>query len=219
MFRSAIAGAAVLALAVPLAGPAVADVINGTDGTDNLRGTAGNDVIQGFGGDDALRGRGGNDALLGGAGEDVMWPGRGQFGSAEGGADDDRGYATADFTYMEGNQGDDLLMVLDVEGQNGQTYLRGNEGADILRGGRNFDGAEPDHGADIMRLGGRQDYVFIFPDAAEPGAETAVDKVFCGPGRDTVELVGGVRDPNDEFHDCENFIGGDDSANRPKWAR
>src|SRR5512139_3973749 len=50
---------AAILLAVSLAAPAAAEIINGTNGPDVLVGTPSADTIRGFGGNDTLRGRGG----------------------------------------------------------------------------------------------------------------------------------------------------------------
>jgi Ca2+-binding RTX toxin-like protein len=215
MIRSTLASAAVLALAVPLAGPAVADVINGTADDDRLTGTApatdstGSDTIQGFGGDDRIRGKGGSDALLGGEGHDFLWTGAGRFDSAEGGAGDDVMVSIAQYGYMEGNEGADLMVARlreNVQVNRVYTYMRGNEGGDSFSGNQAAQGVEPDHGADTMRLRGGDDYVFIWPDSSEPGGETSTDHIFCGGGIDTVEVYGGKEDPNDTLHGCEDVF-------------
>lgn len=59
--------------------PAVADVINGTNGSDVLTGTAGPDTIRGYKGADVLYGKGSADRLYGGADNrrDRLYGGRG----------------------------------------------------------------------------------------------------------------------------------------------
>ena len=70
----AVSVGAVLALGV--ASPALATVINGTSGPDTLVGTRKADVIHGFGGDDVLRGARGADESYGGRGNDLVGAGK-----------------------------------------------------------------------------------------------------------------------------------------------
>lgn len=215
MFRSTTVSAAVLALAIPLAGPASAKVIHGTNDDDKLTGTTaadshdGSDVIQGFGGNDRIRGKGGADALFGGDGHDIVWPGAGTFDSARGGAGDDMLIAIGRYTYMEGNQGHDTFVARlreNVRVDRAYTYMRGNAGNDGFGGNEAAQGVEPDHGADTMVLRGGDDYVFIWPDASEPGGKTSIDHIYCGGGIDTVEIFGGRMDPNDRLYRCEDIF-------------
>ena len=62
-------------LAVGVAAPAAAAMINGTAGPDVLVGTSTADTIRGYAGDDTLRGKGGADNLYGGRGADRLYPG------------------------------------------------------------------------------------------------------------------------------------------------
>jgi Ca2+-binding RTX toxin-like protein len=53
-------------LLASLAGPALAEVLNGTNGRDVLYGTAEADTIRGYKGGDTVYARAGNDAVYGG---------------------------------------------------------------------------------------------------------------------------------------------------------
>lgn len=63
-------------LAVTLAAPSMAEVVDGTAGPDTLVGTAKADTIHGYKGDDTLLGKRGSDKLYGGAGADRIYGGR-----------------------------------------------------------------------------------------------------------------------------------------------
>ena len=70
--------AAVLAMVVIAAVPALAVTKNGGTGDDNIRGTNRADALSGGTGDDVLRGLGGPDTLSGGPGEDDIYGGSGR---------------------------------------------------------------------------------------------------------------------------------------------
>ncbi|GAA2146097.1 hypothetical protein GCM10009844_21730 [Nocardioides koreensis] len=94
-------------LAVSLAAPARAAVINGTSGPDVLVGTQSADSIHGFGGKDTLRGSGGADKLYPGddSRKDVL----------RGGPGPDRISArTPDAVYA--GAGNDTVRVLEIHG-------------------------------------------------------------------------------------------------------
>jgi Ca2+-binding RTX toxin-like protein len=65
-----------LLLAVGIAAPATAAVIDGTPGPDRLIGTSKADRIHGYAGNDVLKGRVGADLLSGGSGADRLYPGK-----------------------------------------------------------------------------------------------------------------------------------------------
>lgn len=101
-------------MAVTLAPPAMADVINGTEGPDELVGTAQADTIRGFGGNDILRGRRGGDRLYGGPGADQLYPGLDSKGDVlYGGAGPDRIRARDRDTVYAG-RGNDTIRVSGV---------------------------------------------------------------------------------------------------------
>lgn len=56
-----------------LAGPALAEVVNGTNGPDVLYGTAEADTIRGYKGADTVYARAGNDTVYGGLGADRIY--------------------------------------------------------------------------------------------------------------------------------------------------
>jgi hypothetical protein len=106
-----------------LAGPAVAEVVDGTKGPDVLYGTAGADTIRGYKGADTLLARAGDDTLHGGLGADRIYGRRGadrilpgddaRKDVLHGGPGPDRIDArTVDVVYAE--DGNDTVRVLEV---------------------------------------------------------------------------------------------------------
>ena len=69
--------AAMLAIALVVAGTGAAATINGTAANDTLRGSASGDKLTGKGGNDKLYGLAGDDALTGGPGNDMLVGGPG----------------------------------------------------------------------------------------------------------------------------------------------
>lgn len=100
-----------------LAGPALARVIQGTDGDDNIFGTRKNDRISGLDGKDLLVGRPGDDRLFGNDGDDILIGGPGGD-VLVGGKDRD---------ILQGRQGGDKLDAVD----RGQDFLNCGAGRDI----------------------------------------------------------------------------------------
>ena len=70
-------GAAMLAIALVVAGTSAAATINGTAANDTLRGSASGDKLMGKGGNDKLYGLAGDDGLTGGPGNDLLVGGPG----------------------------------------------------------------------------------------------------------------------------------------------
>ncbi|MGH3481218.1 MAG: calcium-binding protein [Nocardioidaceae bacterium] len=103
-------------LAVSLAAPAAAAVINGTSGPDVLVGTPSADTIRGFGGNDTLRGRGSADKLYAGYGADKLYPGDDSRKDVlRGSRGPDRINArTPDVVYA--GAGNDTIRVLEIHG-------------------------------------------------------------------------------------------------------
>lgn len=171
-------------LALALAAPATADVVNGTSGPDSVTGTARGDTIRGFAGDDSLEGLGGDDILLGGRGAD----------RADGGAGDDvlRGLGGDD--RLAGRPGDDTQL-----GGFGGDRVFGGTGADRLFPGDDSrrdvltGGSGPDRilarAHDWVRAGAGHDRV-AGTDVRTGDFDIGL-KIWCGPGVDRVTLPEG----------------------------
>ncbi len=181
-----LAAGAFIITAIGLAAPALADVVNGTDGDDTLRGTGGADDINGFGGNDRLQGLAGHDDLRGGRGFDVM---KGQAGADYMYAGPDR---HRDYNDMYGGRGDDVGY-----GSRSDDYFNGGPGADTFYGRSNSDWAIPGGGRDVVRLGKGNDGVWVLTH------DGVVDHIFCGPGDDYVSYSEDTPDPKDKLHGCE----------------
>ncbi len=182
--RTALAAACTVALVIPLAGAAFADVIDGTPGNDRLYGTNGPDRITGRAGDDALFGRGGRDGLSGGRGRDMI------FGGAH--SDDISGGLLGD--YIHGNQGNDFIVDW-VATEFGPTMPVDH---DRLFGGRGNDHLGFGNGRDLVRGGSGADELRTIRDAY-------VDDIDCGPGPDDVLIYFSKRDPKDVVRGCEQI--------------
>lgn len=191
-------GALILGGAV-FAAPALADVVNGTDGDDTLRGTSRADYINGFAGSDELKGLAGHDDLRGGRGDfDVM---KGHAGADYMYAGPDR---ALDYNDMFGGRGNDAGY-----GSRSDDYFVGGTGADTFYGRNNSDWATPGAGRDVIRFGNGNDGVFDLRD------DGAVDHIFCGPGDDYVSYSGDSIDPKDKLHNCEDvYVSGAKSVQR-----
>ena len=186
--------------AVAFAGPAQADVIDGTNEADVLVGTAHDDFIRGFDDDDELWGGGGRDQLRGGQGDDRLVPGKGvDFEQMLGGGGNDTAISDALPDYLAGGFGNDRLL-----GRGEGDWLEGSAGRDLLSGGAERDFHAPGYGADTVLGGDGRDYVLVFTDNTASRA-SAPDVIDCGPGEDTVALLDGTVDPNDEYINCENI--------------
>jgi hypothetical protein len=124
-----------------LAGPAVAEVVNGTDGPDVLYGTAGADTIRGYKGADTVYARAGNDIVHGGPGADRIY---GRVGAdrifpgddarkdvLRGGPGPDRINArTVDVVFA--GDGNDLVRVLEVKAWAAYPEVHCGPGVDTL---------------------------------------------------------------------------------------
>lgn len=212
MKRTIAAAAASLAALGLAAAPAIADVIRGTDGNDRLVGERrASDFLIGMGGDDHLDGKGGGDEARGGGGDDWIRVGRIHDGdrfesnAGKGGEGDDvliSGSGRSDFASMVGNSGNDVIR--NMPGGTSNDYGRGHRGNDSIRLGRGYDSAEPDTGNDVVKTGGRSDYVYLYPDGVR-------DRVWCGAGRDYVMAVGGKVENRDQLVGCERIERGNRS--------
>lgn len=142
------------------------DQLYGGDGNDVLDGGDGEDVLMGGAGDDTLRGGKDDDYFLGGAGADEIDGGKNgsdQVSYREslvgvrfspdltrpkqkafiGSGGDAEGDRLIDIEYIEGSNGDDILLGDDdentLEGLNGNDSLSGGKGKDFLVGGAGSD--------------------------------------------------------------------------------
>lgn len=161
-----------IALAVNRTGGSGDDVLFGTEARDTLRGNGGNDTLYGFGNpvganapfdNDALFGNRGNDKLYGGKNRDLAWGGRGN-------------------DLVRGGPGNDSpFEVIGLYGDKGNDTVRGMDGNDSVGGGA---------GSDTIYGGAGNDFVdgaYADPSSI-PGVpeDRGKDRIFCGPGRDTV---------------------------------
>lgn len=118
-----------------LAAPAVAGVINGTNGPDVLVGTANADTIHGYAGDDTLSGRGGADKLYGGGGGDRMYAGRDvRRDLLYGGPGPDRISARM-FDRVYAGRGNDVIRYVGTRGYVNRLRVDCGPGYDIVYGG------------------------------------------------------------------------------------
>lgn len=161
-----------IALAVNRSGGPGDDVLRGTEAVDTLRGNGGNDTLFGFGSplgggnvpplNDALFGNRGNDAIYGGENRDLARGGRGQ-------------------DLLRGGPGNDSpFEAIGLNGERGNDTVRGMDGNDSLSGGPGIDTIYGGSGSDFV------DSARVDADAFPGETEVGRDRVFCGPGRDTV---------------------------------
>ena len=207
------------------------DVLHGARGGDRLRGGAGDDVLTGGSGSDALDCGPGQDIAFvnfiaeetrvagceevydepgvvhlpcsgpGTAGNETM------LGSE--GADTCAGLAGSDD--LEGRGGDDVLDAGEGDdrlfGRFGADRLLGGPGRDELEGGRGTDLLDGGEGDDALNGGLDGDWLFGGPgDDRVTARGGGVDRVDCGPGRDTA-----VVDSRDRVAGCERVL-----RSRPK---
>jgi len=163
------AGAAFLAIAVPMAAAAV---INGTDNPEILYGTNRADQISAGAGGDVVNGLKGHDRIGGGAGADMLSGARGHDWVA-GNEDDDVVRGGYGHDRLFGQQGDDV-----VEGAWGHDVALGGSGNDRVFGGPGFDTLYAGPGEDML-FGGRGHDVLI-----ARADDNQVDFLICGPGWD-----------------------------------
>lgn len=186
--------------------------LNGGRGDDRLTGGSGRDALRGGGGLDVLRGGGGADTLDdddgtvrsadadtldGGSGIDLVdyedhrtgvtvdlrtgtAPDADMILGVEGvigtNLDDDL-RASDDAAFLYGREGADR-----IEGRGGDDRLDGAGGDDTLIAGDGDDTVSTDRGADRVDLGGGNDRLDTGPEH-----DTALDRVSCGAGRDSIE--------------------------------
>jgi len=107
------------------------DRLEGGDGDDTLHGGDGGDMLFGGTGDDAVHGGLGNDILTGGTGNDVLFGGLGNdtLSGLEGDTEESLGDANAMQDYLNGGDGDDLI----VAGQG--DIVTAGEGVDTIVAG------------------------------------------------------------------------------------
>lgn len=140
-----------------------ADNLQGEDGADQLDGGAGADLLAGHNGDDSAFGGSGDDSLLGGSGNDTLTGGSGNDW-LNGGYDNDVLQGDQGSDTLDGDFGNDTLIghgagVADPE----VDFLNGGEGDDLLIVG-NGDYASGNQGADTFALGdwlGQDDFAKI----------------------------------------------------------
>lgn len=156
MILVAVVGALMIALTASVA---LAATIIGTDGKDELRGTNGADVIKALAGSDFLDGRGGDDTLRGNGGSDFVF----------GNSGDDR---------IFGGPGNDASRRIFVG-------LNGGEGNDFVSGGGGGDILTSESGRDLLE-GGAGDDSFNSTSGSSGDNPNSKDRIFCGPGFDTV---------------------------------
>ena len=201
----------------PCVGTPENDTMVGSPEADQIRALAGNDDIDGNNGNDRLGGGAGRDSTQGARGNDRHMGGRGrdqlsEFNSPQTGGEDVL-LGGPDRDFLEGNEEGDLLRggrgnerqpeasaPMRQRGSLAECYrdfcaaMFGDPGRDRLYGGRGHDHMEGEEGRDEL-YGGRGDDTL---DAANDDTG-AVDKLFCGPGRD-LAIVG----PEDVVaDDCE----------------
>lgn len=129
-----------------------ADNLQGEDGADQLDGGAGADLLAGHNGDDSAFGGSGDDSLLGGSGNDILTGGAGN-NWLNGGFGNDVLHGDQGSDTLDGDFGNDTLIghetgVADPE----VDFLNGGEGDDLLIVG-NGDYASGNQGADTFALG------------------------------------------------------------------
>jgi Ca2+-binding RTX toxin-like protein len=176
----AVVAAALLLLALPLAGQASAltcggkrVTIMGTPGNDVIIGRGANDVIYGGGGDDKISGgRNGNDWICGGPGNDVIHGGRGY----------DHVYGEEGNDVLTGDRGSDML-----DGGGGNDKLISGRGSDNLFGGAGDDTMISAKGGDQLNGGPGND----FADSGQ-GSDKIIggegdDKLLGDKGNDTID--------------------------------
>jgi len=211
--RSAVLGAtaaAGLALVLPLAAPAQAATINGTNGADLLVGTNGHDTIRGLGGHDRIRARAGHDVVRAGSGNDRVNAGPGND-DVRGDAGNDRVEGGPGVDQLRGGDGDDVITDSSrfrTNGENG-TYVGGNGNDRIvadgdLYGGRGNDRLRGDGylsggpGKDRIRVTGPHSYVSTgtgttvvttTDDDQMVLVEGTGDQVTTGAGNDAIEAL------------------------------
>jgi hypothetical protein len=177
-----IAGAALLCT-----GPALGDLVSGTDGDDNLRGTDGPDTVHAHDGDDHIFGLAGPDYISAGPGNDTVRGGDGRD-AVGGGPGDDRLYGGDDSDRMFGGPGADTF---DDRRQDGGDEMNGGKNADsfTLRAGR-----QEAFGDD-----GRDSFILI--------DDERIDIVDCGPGKHDIVYYVAALDPHDHIRsNCESVM-------------
>ena len=132
-----------------------------------LLGTDSADKLDGGDGDDEIRGLGANDHLIGGLGSDVIYGGPGN-------------------DELEGSSwlGRDRATSKDVlYGGPGSDQLGDGAGDDVLYGGDGDDALYAGRGEDVLYGGDGNDLLIGDEDGQR-------DKLYCGKGKDVVQVVG-----------------------------
>ncbi len=113
-FWSGVAGL-VLACALVLAAPALAQIIKGTNGDDKLIGTKNADRLVGKDGNDTLRSSEGKDVVFGNEGNDFIKSGQ-DFDEIKAGKGDDEIHTRdGELDYINCGPGEDLVLADPVE--------------------------------------------------------------------------------------------------------
>ncbi|MGF1461797.1 MAG: Ig-like domain-containing protein, partial [Maricaulaceae bacterium] len=141
------------AVAEPIVGTPLDDVLIGGPTADVISGLSGDDLLRGLGGDDTLDGGPGDDTLEGGDGEDTLLGGDG-LDTLLGGDGDDALDGGAGADTLEGGEGDDSLT-----GGDGADSLVGGNGVDTLLGGAGNDLLTPGDGGGVVAGGAGLDTV------------------------------------------------------------
>ena len=153
-----------------LDGGAGDDVLDGGAGNDSLIGGAGSDFLDGGAGIDHLSGGAGADILLGGEGEDELIGGGGadllDGGSGADFLNGGAGTDTASYRNSQGGvtvnldtgigsggdaEGDQLILIEDLEGSAFNDTLIGDDGANVLDGGAGDDLLDGRSGDNVFR--------------------------------------------------------------------
>ncbi|MDJ0820527.1 MAG: endo alpha-1,4 polygalactosaminidase [Paracoccaceae bacterium] len=182
-----------------------ADTLLGGFGADELFGNNGQDWLDGGPNNDRLFGSNSNDTVIGGNGRDTAYLGNGddrfidngQIGirgsdRVFGGNGNDLIEGRGGYDTIFGGNGNDTLFGgwdYDViDGGNGNDQIMGGAGFDRIYAGDHDDVVEGGHGRDWVYLGNGNDH---FVDDSQTGRRKGSDRVFGGPGNDTIEAEGG----------------------------
>ena len=153
---------------------------------------------QGGSADDAIRGAKLRDLIRGEAGDDTL-SGRGERDCISGGLDDDSIAGGSKSDAIDGENGNDLLTGIKgddavaggggddrIDGAEGEDELFGQMGSDRVIGGDGDDLLSGYTGADRLSGGRGDDYIDAQSNERE-SSPPVVDRIECGPGRDTVK--------------------------------
>src|SRR3954462_11165144 len=142
------------------------DALAGGPGPDRLYGETGADTVTGNAGDDVADGGSGDDRLTGNDGNDRLFGGFGHD-TLDGGPGNDA---------IDGGAAPDTITAGD-----GDDLVHGGSSTDHIDGGPGNDVIHTDSGADVVTAGPGDDIVYV-------NNGTAVDRVDCGEGNDTIVI-------------------------------